>query len=161
MAKHPGTVGAQRTRDCSPGPPIPAAWRTRYLEHVRQHGHYALAAQAAGISQETARRERVANPAFDADCRDAREEAADRVEIKMLESAERSDNPAGFIVRLKALRPHEYIEKNVTVSMNMTAEVPGVDVVQVLQSMLGHLTEPTRQLLAQGAPQLEEGRSDV
>jgi hypothetical protein len=142
---------------CRPGPPIPTEWRDRYLAHVRQHGHYALAAQVAGISQETARRERVANPAFDEACREAREEAADRIEIKMLESAERSDNPVGFIVRLKALRPHEYIEKNVTVSMNMTAEVPGVDVVAVLQQMLGHLTEPTRELLAQpGAPALPE-----
>jgi hypothetical protein len=154
-------VGAQKERVCSPGPPIPAQWRERYLDHVRLHGHYALAARAAGISQETARRERVANPAFDSDCREAREEAADRVEIKMLESAERSDNPAGFIVRLKALRPHEYIEKHAVVNLNMTAELPGVDVVQVLQTMLGHLTEPTRLLLAQGALPQDAAHDDA
>ena len=140
------------------GAALPTAWQDRFVAAYRKLGGVHLAAEAASISPEPVRRYRLPDPDFNTAVLDAREYYADTLEVNMIASAERSDNPVPWIVRLKALRPHEYIEKNVTVSMSMTAEVPGVDVVQVLQSMLGHLTEPTRQLLAQGAPaQLEEG----
>jgi hypothetical protein len=141
-----------KERNLRDGIPTPRDWKERYLEHVREHGHYALAARVAGVSQKTAQRERHANPDFDELCREAREEAADNVELKMMASAEISHNPVPYIVRLKALRPHEYIEKHAVVSLSMTAEVPGVNVPALLAQMLGHLTPPTRELLAQHAP---------
>jgi len=156
MAPSAVSVVAQERERARPGPPIPADWRERYLEHVRTHGHYALAARKAGVSPKTAERERHADPDFDAECREAREEAADGIEIDMLDSARRSDNPAGFIVRLKALRPHEYIEKHAVMNFTVTTELESADGLQALQAMFETM-RPSTQALLQGRETRESG----
>ena len=72
---------------------------------------------------------------------DAREFYADTLERDLIASAERSDNPVGYIVRLKALRPAEYIEKHAVMSLNVHADLPSADAAQLLRDMLGTLTE--------------------
>jgi len=156
MAQDAATVGASNARVLPPGPPIPRDWQERYLEHVRQHGHYALAAKHAGICLETARRARHADPAFDQLCRDAREEAADQVEIDMLDSARRSDNPAGFIVRLKALRPQEYVEKHAIMNFSVSTELESADGLEALQMMFATM-RPNTQALIQPRDARESG----
>jgi len=147
MAPSAVSVVAQERERARPGPPIPADWKARYLEHVRTHGHYALAARRAGVSPKTAERERAADPDFDAECRDAREEAADGIEIDMLDSARRSDNPAGFIVRLKALRPHEYIEKHAVMNFTVSTELASADGLEALQAMFETMRPSTQALI--------------
>src|SRR5262245_24704188 len=102
------------------GKPVPRDWRRRYLRWVRKHGQYAAAARYAGVSVRYAERKRVSDPRFNEACVTAREMAADRMERRMLDLGERSDNPVPYIVRLKALRPAEYIERHATVSLAMT-----------------------------------------
>lgn len=136
-----------------PGPATPRDWKARYLVHVRKHGHYALAAHNLGLSPRTAERERTRDPEFDADCRDAKEIAADGMEIDMLELAQTSGNPVPYIVRLKALRPHEYIEKHALMTVNVHAELAGHDAGALLAEMLAHMSPATHQLFTQGPTQ--------
>ena len=131
-----------------PGPGIPDDWQARFLRYYREHGGLWRAAEAAGVSYETVGRYRQHDRAFETQVQDAKQYYADSLEQRMIAQAEESGNPVGYIVRLKALRPNEYIEKHAVVNFNLQAEIPGVDVVSVLHTMLGHLTEPTRALLA-------------
>jgi hypothetical protein len=136
------------------GPALPADWQARFLAAYKQLGGVHLAAEAASIHPETVRRYRHADPAFDAACLDAREFYADTLERDLIASAERSDNPVGYIVRLKALRPAEYIEKHAVMSLNVHADLPSADAAQLLRDMLGTLTESSRHLLSTGPPPL-------
>src|SRR5262245_39094953 len=130
------------------GRPVPRDWRARYLRWVRKHGQYAAAARYAGVSSKFAERKRARDPRFNEACLAAREMAADRMERRMLELGERSDNPVPYIVRLKALRPAEYIERHATVSLAMTADVPAADLGAVLARVLGRLSPEARDMLA-------------
>lgn len=137
----------------TPGPPLPADWRERYLEGIRKTGNYYKPAWAIGISPKTAQRERANDPAFDDACREAREIAADDLEDRMVAGAEASGNPAGFIVRLKALRPAEYIEKHAITTLNATIDLntlPVADATALLKQMLGATTPTTQKALTQG-----------
>ena len=136
------------TKRRRPGPQLPTDWQTRFLRYYREHGGLWRAAEAAGVSYDTAQSWRQSDPAFGQAVQDAKQSYADSLEQRMIAQAEASGNPVGYIVRLKALRPNEYIEKHAVVNFNLQAEIPGVDVVSVLHTMLGHLTEPTRALLA-------------
>jgi len=144
------------------GPAMPEDWRARFLEAYRTIGGIWRSAEAAGIHPETVRRARHADPEFNQAVVDAREFYADRLEERMLESAERSDNPAGFIVRLKALRPHEYIEKHAVMNFTVTTELGAEEGLAVLREMLGDINEHTRAQIAAGAvpglPALTEGQ---
>jgi hypothetical protein len=133
-----------------PGPQLPKGWQQRFLEAYRTRGGLHRAAEAASVSHETVRVERHRNPAFDAAVRDAREYYADLVEETMLASADRSDNPAGFIVRLKALRPAEYIEKHAVMNLTVTAELDSADGAAMLREMFSAMRPSTQALLGLG-----------
>ena len=68
----------------------------------------------------------------------------------MMEIGERSNSAIPSIVRLKALRPQEYIEKHAVMNVSVSAELPSHDAAQLLREMLANLTESTRALLANG-----------
>ena len=138
------------------GPELPRDWQAKFLEAYRTKGGLWRAAKAVGICHETVRRYRNADPAFDEAVRDAREEFADHLEERMIDSAERSDNPAGFIVRLKALRPQEYIEKHAVMNVTVTTELDAADGAAFLRDMLGALRPSTQALLGDQAA-LPEG----
>src|SRR5678816_3007149 len=113
------TVPSRKRRGVT-GPAIPADWQGRLLEYYRTHGGLHRAAEAASVSLETVRRHRHANPAFDAAVREAREYYADLVEERMMAIGERRDDVTASIVRLKALRPQEYIEKHAVMNVTVT-----------------------------------------
>ena len=143
----------------TPAPPkvryaLPKAWRERFLHAYRTRGGVHRAAETAGVHPETVRLERHRDPAFDQQVLEAREYYADLVEETMLASADRSDNPVGFIVRLKALRPDQYIERHAVMSVNLSAELPGPDAAALLRAMLSALTDSSRALLSTGPPAL-------
>ena len=133
------------------GPPLPVDWKPRYLDLIKQHGNYYATAELVGISYRTALRERDADPDFDQACLEARQLFADKLETRMLDSAEASGNPAGFIVRLKALRPQEYIEKHAVLTLSADLnELPAQDAIAVLRGMLGTTTNTTVKMLGDG-----------
>jgi len=138
------------------GQELPTAWRAKFLAHYREHGGLWRSAEAADVSHETVRRHRAADPEFDQQVCDARQVYADRIEERMIDSAERSDNPAGFIVRLKALRPHEYIEKHAVLNLNVTTELDPADGLRLLRAMYADAS-PETQALIQGPAALGEG----
>jgi hypothetical protein len=143
-----------------PGPQLPKDWQARFLHAYRSRGGLHRAAEAASVHPETVRQERLRNPAFDQQVLAAREYYADLVEETMLASADRSDNPVGFIVRLKALRPTEYIERHAVMSVSLSAELPGHDAAELLRAMLGTLTDSSRTLLSSGPPALPPPGTD-
>ncbi len=157
-APRAASVPAKKPR-VPPGPELPPSWQPRFLAFYRTHGGAHRAAEAAGVSHETVRRYRHADPAFDQACIDAREYFADQTEERMLASAERSDNPAGYIVRLKALRPAEYIERHAisSLSVNVTAELSGPDAAHLLATMLASATAPTTTLFQRALPATIDG----
>jgi len=131
------------------GLPLPKNWKARYLELLRTHGGFYHCARQLGLDPKTAWRERERDPEFNEACREAREEYADSIEHRMVESAEQSGNPAGFIVRLKALRPQEYIEKHAVLTLSADLnELPAQDAMAVLRGMLGTTTTTTVKMLA-------------
>lgn len=133
------------------GPCTPTDWKTRYLELVREKGNFHRTAREVGVDPKTAYRERERDADFDAACMDARQEFADRIEDQMVEDSHLSGNPAGQIVRLKALRPAEYIEKHAVMSLTANLnELPVTDAVQLLKAMLGATTPATQRQLADG-----------
>lgn len=134
-----------------PGPALPSNWQATFLAYYREHGGLHRAAEAADVSHETVRRYREREPAFDQAIRDAREYHADLTEERLVASAERSDNPVGFIVRLKALRPEQYIEKHAVMNLTVSAELTAIDGAHLLSQMLTHLRPPTQTLLETGS----------
>jgi hypothetical protein len=137
--------------DRKPGPPLPLGWKDRYVELIGQRGNFYETAELCGVHYKTALRERDRDPDFDAACMEARQLFADKLEHRMLDSAERSDNPAGFIVRLKALRPQEYIEKHAILNLSADLnELPPGDAVQLLRGMLSQTTPSTTKMLGDG-----------
>jgi hypothetical protein len=136
------------------GPALSEGWQARFLEHYRTVGGIWRSAELAGIHPETVRRYRHEDPVFDQAVRDAREAYADRLEEMMIASADRSDNPAGFIVRLKALRPSEYIEKHAIMSISLTGTLGEIDGAAVLRAIVGDPGAPTQQLLSTPPAQL-------
>lgn len=136
------------------GPSTPPDWKERYVALIEEYGNYAQTAKMVGVSGKTALRERDRDPEFDDACQEARQIFADALETKMIASAQESGNPAGFIVRLKALRPAEYIEKHAITSLTLTAnlnELPVPDATALLRAMLGATTTATQQALTTGA----------
>jgi hypothetical protein len=134
-----------------PGPTTPPRWKERYLALIRKTGNYAKTARAVGVSPRTAQRERDRDPEFNELCLEAVQEAADDLEDRMVAGAEASGNPAGFIVRLKALRPAQYIEKHAVLSLSADLnELPVQDALSVLRGMLGTTTITTTQMISDG-----------
>ena len=136
-----------------PGPSTPPDWKERYLELIRDRGNFHRTAREAGVDPATALRERDRDPEFDRLCLEARQEYADKAEDTMVQDSHETGNPAGLIVRLKALRPLEYIEKHAI--MNVTAnlaELQPDDAKALLQAMLGSTTPSTQRMLTENTP---------
>ena len=72
-----------------------------------------------------------------------------------------SGNPVPHIVRLKALRPTEYIEKRAVLSVSTTAQITQEEGRRLLTAMLSQATSATLQALAEdpeGRKALEASR---
>lgn len=139
-----------QTPEGSRGPQLPMGWEERFFKALEATGGYHRAARAAGIGISTIQRYRDMYPDFDLKCRQAREYHADVLEEKMEEQAEEYGNPVGYIVRLKALRPADYIEKHAIARMNFTFDA-GVDdqtALEFLRRMMGSATDATKAVLA-------------
>jgi len=136
-----------------PGPALPEGWQERLVEYLEAKGTYAKACRAAGVSDETVRKYRHADPAFDERCRWAREIHADSLEEKLEEEATATGNPVGHIVRLKAIRPHLYVEKHAVMNFNVTTELDSADGAETLRTMFGAMRPSTSLLIG-----VEQGR---
>jgi len=127
---------------------------------VREHGGLCLAAEQAGVDVRTVQRLRASDPAFDERVTTARELYADTLEHEMVDQARQRGNPVGYIVRLKALRPEDYIERHKIMSLNVNVDATPDDAPGLLRAMLGDVTPATLQSLSapSGAPRsLPEG----
>lgn len=132
------------------GPITPADWKTRYIELIREYGNFYQTARMAGVDPSTALRNRNADPEFDRLCLEARQDFADQLETQMVADSHESGNPAGQIVRLKALRPAEYLEKHLALTLSADLnELPAPDATSILKAMLASATESTIQHLQQ------------
>ena len=91
-----------------------------YLERLREHGGFTLAARESGINVRTAIRERERDPGFDAACSDAIEDLADQLEHDLVRIGRDRHNPLAVIMLLKKYRK-EFIERHQV--MQLTASV--------------------------------------
>jgi len=126
------------------GPPLADNWRERFLAEYEVHGTLYKAARRAGIDPKTVTRHRDVEPEFDQACKDAFQLAADRYEEDLADQARETGNPVGYIVRLKAMRPAEYIEKQAMLNVSLKAELDPVDASALLRAMMGSMTGATR-----------------
>lgn len=133
------------------GPALPDDWRRVFLTRLEQHGTYHIAARAAGVSVKTIERYRAADPDFNAACLEARQYAAELYEEALIASADRSDNPVGYIVRLKQLKPAEYIERHAVLNLNVTTELSEDHAMPLLAAMLQSLSPHAAALLQEAA----------
>lgn len=115
-------IVAGRPNKRKPGRPPRTGWEARYLKILAERGGTYLSAQAAGVSHHTVQYRRERDPEFVAAERDAIQLFADGVEERMLKQADDRGNPVGYIVRLKALRPNEYIEKQASTNITLNVE---------------------------------------
>lgn len=150
------TFASRKKEHAKPGPVIPANWQERFLAYYKANGTMYRAAEAASVSMDTVRRYRDSDPDFAAKLAEATEYAADVVEEAMVNSAKETGNPAGFIVRLKAMRPAQYIEKNVSISLGLTAEVQGHDVIPALRAMLESASPAAKLMLTANTDETRE-----
>jgi len=134
----PIPVIAHRTQ----GQAVPADWPQRYLKHLADHGTGWRAAKQAGVSYKTVQRLRDADPTFREHDDDARREHAESLEENLNRIASGDDMPAvtANIVRLKKLDPVGYVERNLTMSVAFTSELPSEDGKTLLLAMLGQPT---------------------
>jgi hypothetical protein len=124
-------------------------WRHVYLEHVVKTGATFRALARAGVTP------RQLQDAIDqdGDFAEAIERAKGEHGDDLAEGLVETRFPVGRIVRLKALRPQEYIEKHAVLNLNADLnELPLRDAVAVLRGMMTHITPSTRRMLDAGAP---------
>lgn len=110
------------------------------MEAMRTGRGLYRAAEAAGVHGRTISRERERDPAFNDAVLDALQYHADVLEEAMETQAEKTGNPVGYIVRLKALRPAQYIEKHAVMNLNVTANVEGADAMALLSQLVRELS---------------------
>lgn len=160
----------QRERDTlgkqEPGRHPSDEWQERYLAYYREHGGQYRSARTLGIRWATVYDEIHRNPDFARALAEAREEFADQCETRMLDLGERSNNPVPYIVRLKALRPSEYIEKQVSVNVNATADLDDEQTAQLVSALVHSLRESSGSAVAtplpsRETPALSEGSGPV
>lgn len=134
-------------------------WQETYLRAYATHGGLYRSAAEAGVTARTVLDEQARNPAFAERLEVARQTYADTLESKLEAAADRTGNPVGYIVLLKALRPQQFVERHMNVSLNVDVEVPAEHARQVLADMLQHLTPATREALTahQALPALTAG----
>jgi hypothetical protein len=129
-------------------------WEGAFFKYLDLHGTYYRAAEAAGVSIDAVDARRSRDPEFEAQCRLMRERHADSLEQALEAQAKKTGNPVGYIVRLKALRPKDYVERhlveslNVSVSTSVTAE----DAQALLRAMLREASPASLQALSLPLP---------
>ena len=138
-----------------PGPPLPDGWRGLFLAYVELNGTLYKAARAAGVSDDTVRRERARDAEFDRQVEEARQFHADELE----EQLRAEPGVVGRIVLLKKFKPAEYIERQSVLNLNVNTEVPPELGKELLLKMLGAAT-PATQAMLQGSV-LEGHAEDV
>jgi hypothetical protein len=113
-------------------------WESAFFKYLDLHGTYYRAAEAAGVSIDAVDARRSRDPAFEAQCRLARERHADSLEQALEAQAKKTGNPVGYIVRLKALRPKDYVERHLVESLNVSisSTVSPEDAHNLLAAML-------------------------
>lgn len=128
------------------------AWKPTFLAELEQCGGKWIAARRAGVSRGLVLRELSNSAFFSQQCEDAVELYADSLEQALVHPGTR--NVIGLIVRLKALRPALYLEKNITLGVSVTAEtkVTPAQAVSLLKDMIGDLHPETREAIAAFAP---------
>jgi hypothetical protein len=126
------------------GPKINLTWRQDFLKAYEACGGFYAASKTAGVNSTTVYDERHRDPAFNQACEEAKQRYADSREANLARLADHG-NVVGDIVLLKKFRPLEYIERNLTMSVAYTAELPVEDGKALLHAMLG-VTTPTPQL---------------
>lgn len=129
-----------------PGPKVNLAWRQDFLAAYEATGGFYASAKTAGVNSTTVYDERHRDPAFDHACDEAKQRYADSREANLARLADHG-NVVGDIVLLKKFRPHEYIEKNLSITASFSAEVNPEDGKRLLEAMLGTMTPATRQAL--------------
>jgi hypothetical protein len=133
-------------------PSVADAWsglRRVYLEHVVKTGATFRALALAGVTP------RELQDAIDQDWDfgEAITRAKDEYGDDLAEGLVEARYPVGRIVRLKAPRPAEYIEKHAVWKLSADLnELPVDDAVAVLRSMMTHITPSTRRMLGAEAP---------
>jgi hypothetical protein len=120
-----------------PGPQVPADWPARFLKFYARHGVRWRGAKYAGISYDTLVRAEQADLTFAQQVENARQTYLDRHALNMNRLAFKKDNVVASIVALKAGRPMEYVEKNMSITASFTTELPPADGKALLQAMLG------------------------
>ena len=130
------------------GRPKADGWQDRYLALLEERGTRTKCARAAGVDSKTVTAELARNPAFAERYYEALEIAADSWEEGLVEQAQRTGNPVGYIVRLKAERPGKYLEKMLQLNVNASVEATPADAKALLASMLSQTTPTTQRMLA-------------
>lgn len=141
-----------------------ATWAPIFLARYRETGSSILAGEAAGIDRRTARRYRLAHPAFAADIKHARRAFRDELQYLLVQQGRGviKGNVIAVLARLKATgrkMAERYSEKAVDARvMNLTInQVNGMDEAaahKLLAAMLPQVTPATQRMLA--APERSE-----
>lgn len=129
------------------GRPPKVGWEKRYLKYVRLKGAKVRAARYAGVSYRTAERRAAADPRFAEQIEQALQSYADWCEEQLVASSVERGNPVGLIVRLKALRPDQYIERQAILNVNANLNIEGSDGAAILRQMLGQMTPSTQRAI--------------
>jgi hypothetical protein len=126
-----------------------SGWEDAFFRYLDLHGTYYRAAEAAGVSIDAVDARRSRDPAFEAQCRLARERHADSLEQALEAQAKKTGNPVGYIVRLKALRPKDYVERHLVESLNVSVSttVSPEDAQALLRAMLREASPASLQAL--------------
>ena len=124
-----------------PGPKVNLTWRDDFVRAYEATGQFYTSAKAAGVDSTTVYDERHRDPAFNQACEEARQRYADTREANLARLAD-NGNVVGDIVLLKKHRPLEYIERNLTMSVSYTAELPVDDGRRLLEAMYGPPSSP-------------------
>ena len=117
---------------------LPAGWQAAFLTALESHGGKYRAAREVGVRWRDVLRAKTASPAFADQIDEAMGLFADSVEDMLIDPTNK--NVVGTIVRMKALRPDQYIERRAEVVINHnTMQLGGVseaDATALLKRML-------------------------
>ena len=136
------------------------AWAGTFLSDYSVHGGQPLAAARAGVTMKTVEREERTDPIFAEEVKRALEYHRALLEWESLNLGRCKHSPLPFFDRLKAELPERHVDKNLSVSLNMSAELSSADVLPALQHMLANATDETKAMLSgqviKGLPALPE-----
>lgn len=129
---------------------LETGWVPTFLEQLRKTGGLFKAAEIAGTTPQTVRRWRAQYPEFEEAIQDCRDRHADDLEEELEEMGRESKgkNPVPHIVRLKALRPDQYIEKSVALSFTAEAQITAEEGLKLVSRLVDNLTPATLALIS-------------